>query len=137
MLMPSPYSHGRSGAAGFTLVEVLVALAILSGTMVVLYGAMGDAASRLARAQAEAGAVALAQSKLDEVGLTIAPIVGDVSGAQGPYAWTVSIAVSGTAEERVAWPAVLAEVSVNVTWSDGAQKHALAVRTLKLLPKGG
>ena len=126
----------RRRDAGFTLVEVLVALAILAGTMVMLYGAMGDAASRLARAQAEAGALALAQSKLDEVGVTIAPIVGDVTGAAGPYRWTVSIAVAGTAEERVAWPAVLAEVSVTVSWPEAAATRSFSVKTLKLLPKG-
>lgn len=126
----------KRAEAGFTLVEVLVALAILGVTMVALYGAIGDAAQRLSAAQTESIAVGLARSKLEEVGHTIAPIVGDVAGAEGRFTWTVSIAVAGTPEERVAWPAVLADVSVKIAWREGEAKRSLSVRTMKLLPKG-
>jgi general secretion pathway protein I len=126
----------RASNAGLTLLEVLVALAILSLTMVALYGAMGDSAFRLGSAQAESVAIALARSKLDEVGHTIPPIVGDASGTAGGYAWTVTIAVHGTPEERVAWPATLIDVAVKVSWGEGAAKRSLAVRTMKIVPKG-
>lgn len=121
---------------GFTLVEVLVALAILSVTIVLLYGAIGDAAHRLSQSQAESEAAGLAQSKLDEIGHTIPAIVGDVSGRQGRYKWTVAIAVYGSPEERVAWPAVVADVTVTVDWADGDAGRSLRIRSLKLLPKG-
>ncbi len=122
--------------SGFTLVEVLVALAILSVTMVALYAAIGDAAQRLSQAQAESIAVGLARSKLDEVGHTIPAIVGDVSGAEGRFGWQVSISLHGTPAERVAWPAVLADVTVSVRWGEGRAKRSFSVHTLKLLPKG-
>jgi general secretion pathway protein I len=132
----APHKSARR-QRGFTLIEVLIALAILSVAMVVLYGVMGDAAYRLARAHAESVAVAIARSKLEEVGVTIPPIVGDVSGtAQGGYAWELSIALHGTPEERVAWPAALIEASVTVEWSDGGGKRSINVRTLKVMPKG-
>jgi prepilin-type N-terminal cleavage/methylation domain-containing protein len=127
-------SHGRE--SGFTLVEMLVSLAILSVMMVALYGAIGDSAHRLSQAQAESMAVGLARSKMDEVGHTIPAIVGDVSGAEGRFTWQVSIGIHGTPEERVAWPAVLADVTVSVRWGEGVAKRSLSVHTFKLLPKG-
>lgn len=127
-----PESNG-----GFTLLEVLVALAILSIAMVALYGVMGDAAYRLAQAQLESVAVALARSKLEEVGATIAPVVGDTSGASaGGYEWQVSIALHGTPEDRVAWPAALIDVSVMVAWQEAGRRKSIKVHTLKVLPRG-
>src|SRR5437773_11599039 len=60
--------HRREGEAGFTLVEVIVALAILSLGLSVLLGVISGSLRQTADAARMAEASALAQSLLAEVG---------------------------------------------------------------------
>jgi general secretion pathway protein I len=79
-------------ARGFTLLEIIVAFTILAVALVSLLQAFGTGLRGLSAAQASAGAVMIARSKLEEVGLTIPLRDGESSGEtdQG-YEWRVSI----------------------------------------------
>jgi general secretion pathway protein I len=79
-------------ARGFTLLEIIVAFTILAVALVSLLHAFGSGLRGLGAAQASAGAVMIARSKLEEVGLTIPLQEGESSGDtdQG-YEWRVSI----------------------------------------------
>lgn len=102
-----------SGARGFTVVEALVAFAIMAVSMVVFYEAMGTSFRTLDRAADVDEAVLVAQSALD--GIVAQRRLPDVqSGRSGAYNWSAQIlplssATSGllvlrTVRMRVQWP---------------------------------
>jgi len=123
------------GQCGFTLLEVLVAFAILS----VALGVMMQAFSTGLRSQASSATVAVAteigRSKLAEVGATIPLQAGETTGmAPGGYRWRVSI--RPRTEEAVAtnYATIVRpmEVSVVVRWGDAGAEREVAVDTVRL-----
>lgn len=121
---------------GFTLIEVLVALAILSISMAVLLGVFSDSLSRVRANETRTVAGALAQSLLAEVGISRPLHVGDETGdlANG-YRWRLHAEPYGSDQDRQAWPVVALLVSVAV-WKEGDAAKAMELTTLRLLPKG-
>lgn len=91
---PAPRAE-NAGPAGFTLLEVLVAVAILG----ILYAVVADAGMRGLMAEGEAGrrlrASLLADQLLDEVEQKLAfgeaPAVGREEGSVGPFRTTVEV----------------------------------------------
>ena len=116
-------------AAGFTLLEVLIALAI---TMIALGGLLDGGVLGLRSAQASQRreqAISIARSYLAEQSAALRP--GERSGdAGGGFAWRVSVRpmASARAVPTGAPPAAVAQaptvtlygVTVRVTWKDGA-----------------
>jgi general secretion pathway protein I len=113
-----------SGQRGFTIVESLVALAVLAITVVALYEAIGTGFRTFDRAAKIEEAVLLAQSQLDRiVALRRLPDVrqGTVDGSG--FDWRLSIVPAGSAR--------LATVRVTVTWPERAQ--GVSIERLMLL----
>lgn len=83
---------GQDGAAGFTLIEVIAALAILSLTMAVVFGVFSDIFFNQRKARDLVEATALAQSTLARVG-TEWPILTDRSSGltETGYRWDVVV----------------------------------------------
>jgi len=77
----------RSAGAGFTLIEVLVALFVLAVAVVAVLQLFGGGL-RLARASADqVAATLLASAKLSE--LALEPLEeGETEGTDGPYGWS-------------------------------------------------
>lgn len=126
----------RKGEAGFTLVEVIVALAILSLGLSVLLGSISGSLRQTATAARMAEAGALAQSLLAEVG-TDPAIKPEESSGEFPngYRWHLRMQPYGGANEREEWPVGAYLISTEVEWEEGASRRSYALTTLRLGPK--
>jgi len=124
--LPSAAEPGR--AAGFTLLEVLVALVILGFAAGILTGAISDSLARAQRADTEIRAVALADGMLAGLGRDIPITPGISAGQQGRLRWQLSIAPQPAAGTSV----VLARIGLTV-WGPSGQV-AGRWSSLRILP---
>jgi len=122
--------------AGFTLVEVIVALAILSAGLSLLLGLISNGLRQTASAQKMAGAGSLAQSLMAEVGADLA-VRAEVRGGQNTdgYRWRLKMQPYDHAREDQDGQVGLFSVSAEIEWEEGAERRAYALTTLRLGPK--
>ncbi|MEJ1968514.1 MAG: type II secretion system protein [Rhizomicrobium sp.] len=121
--------------SGFTLVETLVALAILGLSMAVLLTVMSDNLDRTRRARDEAVAAALAQSVLAraEAGT---PQPGTTGGAfAGGYSWRVAVEPYLPGGEAMNWPVGAVTIAATVSWHDGGAVRRRTLTTYRVIPK--
>lgn len=124
---------------GFTLVEALVAFAILAATLVALYEAMGTGLKGLDRSARVDEAVLVAESKLDELkalkAIPQAPLEGVVEHT--PYRWSAELVADEApeAQDLAASPVRLQKIKLIVTWQDGGVSHRIAVERLLILQR--
>jgi prepilin-type N-terminal cleavage/methylation domain-containing protein len=125
----------ESGRAGFTLLEVLVALVVL-GTAVVIVLQLFSSGLRSIRASEELAVASLkAEEKMSE-------ILDD--NALEPKAWTentddgyrVDVSVAEALADRTENLTVrVLEVDLTLCWMAGARERSLTVRTLKVVDR--
>ena len=127
---------GAKREAGFTLVEVIVALAILSAGLSLLLGLISNSLRQTASAQRMAGAGSLAQSLMAEVGtdLAIRAEVRDGQYSNG-YRWRLKMQPYDNVSENDERPVGLYSVSAEVEWEEGTERRFYALTTLRLGPK--
>ena len=101
--------------AGFTLIEALVALAVLGVVLAAVLRAYGAGFRSAERAETRTQALLIAESRLAEAAASLRE-PGEASGAQGPYAWRI-----------VAAPFPL----------DGVEKPLLRLEARVVAPDGG
>jgi general secretion pathway protein I len=126
----------RRRRAGFTLVEVIVAIAILSIALSSLMTMIGNALRQTGQADRMAEAGALAQSLLARLGSEL-PLGErqDVGQFENGFRWRLNSQRFGDAGDRQQWPMSAYKVSVEVTWHDGFRERSFALTTLRLGPK--
>jgi general secretion pathway protein I len=129
-------SGDRALPRGFTLVEVLVALAILSVSLVALLSVFGDNLQRAVHIRDNAMAISLAQSLLATTASGRPLRAGDTAGdfADG-FRWRKHIAPYGDASDAASWPLRAFQVRVEVLWTEGRIEHAATLDTLRLARK--
>jgi general secretion pathway protein I len=126
----------RRRQAGFTLVEVIVAIAILSVALTGLLAAIGNALRQTAQAGRMAEAGSLAQSLLARLGPEL-PLEERQQAGQfaNGFRWRLNCEGFGEANDRRQWPLSAFKVSVEVSWSDGGRDRSFTLTTLRLAPK--
>lgn len=134
-----PRGGPRPGQAqrGYTLIEVIVAFALLALALTLLLGSLSNAARQVHWADRAGRATLYAQSLLDQAGVGEALQAGSRSGAfeDGRYRWTLGVRPQVDPATRLAVAtedgAQLFELQLDIAWGDAAAEH-LRVRTLRL-----
>lgn len=122
--------------AGFTLVEVIVALAMLSIGLTLVMSLFSTGLSRTGTAERVAGAVALAQSLMAQVGTSIPLRTERRDGAEANgYRWRLAMQPYRPAPGGDARPVELYQVSLEIGWPEGQGSRAYALSTLRLGPR--
>ncbi|MCM2336273.1 MAG: prepilin-type N-terminal cleavage/methylation domain-containing protein [Pseudomonas sp.] len=127
--------------AGYTLLEVIVAFALLALALTLLLGTLSGAA-RQVRWSGDAGRAALhAQSLLDQVGVGQPIEPGEASGELdgGRYQWALDVRPwrdPSTPPDAPLEPAAprLFEITLSVRWGEGRPGDRVELRTLRLAP---
>jgi general secretion pathway protein I len=129
-------SHARRQQAGFTLVEVIVALAMLSIGLTVLLGLISSSLRQAADAERMAEAGSLAQSLMAEIGVDLPISLQERDGhfANG-YRWHLKMSPYGNAQEQEEWPIGVYTISAEVEWRDSERRRSYALTTLRLGPR--
>jgi general secretion pathway protein I len=123
----------RDAAAGFTVIEVIAALAVLSVALAVLFGTLSDGFYHQGRARTLAEATNLAQSVLARAGTEFPLQPGVKKGEEeNGLHWTLSITPYGTPTDRKAWPVAAYEIVAAVFENEQSGEPVLALTTLRL-----
>ncbi|HEY6838181.1 MAG TPA: prepilin-type N-terminal cleavage/methylation domain-containing protein [Geobacteraceae bacterium] len=109
---------GRRDAAGFTLLEVMIALAIMSGVILTVITSFNYHLDLVSRGREETDAVLLARAKLDEAGF--APL----EKAQGTFA-PERPEMSWTTETAPTELPGLVRLTLTVSWGEGKRTLSL------------
>jgi general secretion pathway protein I len=114
---------------GFTLIEVLVAFAILAFTLAAAYGVFADASRAVASGERYGVALALAESRLAEIDAAPADETWEGAGEfNGTHRWRVETrALPDSPAGRDQFEPVV--VTVTVTWETGGP---VALETIRL-----
>lgn len=125
--------------AGYTLIEIIVAFAILALGLTMLLGTLSGA-TRQVRQAGDAGRAALhAQSLLDEFGELPQPGTRDGDLDQGRYRWRLEVAPwndpAPRSGPRRSDPnaARLLRLQLQVEWGEGGAAQRLQVSSLRLV----
>jgi general secretion pathway protein I len=131
-----PRAKRRRRDAGFTLVEVVVALAILALSLSIVFPAMSNGTWRVAQADAAVKAGALAQSVLARAGVDLPLLEGRADGEfPGGFGWSLWIKRAGDAADRAQWPVGAYMLTAEVYWDEASTRRSIAVSTIRLGPK--
>lgn len=123
----------RASEAGFTLLEVIVALAILAMSLGVLFPTFADAVQRAGQSETIAQARLLAQSILVQVGNEIPVKAGEAAGdGAAGLQWRLRQKPYGGSADQARWSTPVMEVSVEVSWGAGLLARSISVSTLRL-----
>jgi general secretion pathway protein I len=142
----NPRGHGRFAAfahptcptsrrAGFTLVEIIVALAILALSLNAILPAISDALWRTSEAEAQAEAASLARSLLAQAGSAVPLNNGAATGRfENGFRWRLQVTPYGGADQGAAVRAY--KVVAEVSWDDARSERSVALTTLRLGANG-
>jgi general secretion pathway protein I len=130
----------RQHQRGYTLIEVVVAFALLALGMTLLLGTLSGAA-RQVRWSADAGRAALhAQSLLDQTGVgeSIQPGRRDGEFENGRYRWSLEVvpyvdAAQATQAGVDPTAPQLLRLVLSVQWRDGGPRERLQLQSLRLV----
>jgi type II secretion system protein I len=133
--MQCPRIPRRAGASGFTLLEVLVALALLSIALVVILQLFSANMQGIAASDGYTRAVMTAESQMREI-TDDKEIVEKTWSETTNDGYRIEGVITPAESERTKdLPVSLLEISVTVHWTDGSRERAFTLRTMKLIPK--
>lgn len=125
-------------AEGFTLIEVLVALTILSLSLAIIFTIFSVSLRGRRTAQAYEQATLLAESKLNSIGIDEPVQEGDTVGRFNDRFWWKTVvapyheAGRNEAKDLLRRPLL---VTVTVSWDDPSDGRSVTLTTLRLVPR--
>ncbi|MBL6936616.1 MAG: prepilin-type N-terminal cleavage/methylation domain-containing protein [Alphaproteobacteria bacterium] len=123
----------RAGERGFTLVETLVALAIVGLSCAVLFKVISDQLDRTRRAQDDMRAMSRVES------LLAAATVGTPQAERGFYpdgsSWQVDVTPALDPQAQQEWPVDVVRVAATVTWREDGHVRSRRLTTLRVVAK--
>lgn len=134
---PGAAARRRRGEAGFTLIEVVIAFAILALVLGALSGSFAGLIGGTAEARRYQVAVALAESKLDEIGAARPLRASEARGSfPGGYSWRGVVRPYRERDDRADERRPrLYEIEIVVSW-DPVSPRRVALATLRLSGEG-
>jgi len=129
--------RGRRRQRGFTLIEIVVALAILSVALPALFQAFSGGLRATTSTERRTAAVMLARSLLDRVGADIPLAPGEQTGVTGDGRhWRIAMAPSPliAPEHRADSPVIPFDVEVSVEVGGG---QPVTLASVRLAPAAG
>ena len=125
----------RAGrTAGFTLIEVLVALAILAVASGFAFSTVSDSFARLSQADLEQQAVTVAETAMARLGHDLPIQPGGTTGAEGDMHWQVEVGTALTDPPPAAGLAAY-PISVSVEWQDDRVSRRFRLQSVRLGPE--
>jgi general secretion pathway protein I len=132
-------SQGPRGQRGYTLIEVVVAFALLAFAMTLLLGSLTNATKQV-RASSDFGRAALhAQSLLDQAGVGEALAVGQRDGEieDGRYHWEMNVTPfrdpAAPPQPQVLGAPQLLQLELIMRWGKGGPRETLRLQSLRLM----
>jgi len=131
---------------GFTLLEVLIAMAILALALPILLGLRNWDLNLHAKASDITAATLLAQEKLIEAELSPVFPLGETSGAfQNPPLGYQALGDTENRAEKYRWKRIVTttplpavrEIKIQILWEDGAANEQLEISTYVFAPTTG
>lgn len=134
---------------GFTLIEVVVAFALLAFALTLLLGTMTRATAQVRRAELAGRAALHARTLLHQAGVGEALVPGSSEGTleDGRYRWSLQVGEWQDPDPAVAAVAVsplrdlgaprLLELELVVAWGEGGPRERLEVRSLRRVHVAG
>lgn len=139
-MTPSPRSRtgDARGEQGFTLLEILVALAILSVSLATLLGIFSMSLDRARQSENEMSARILAQALIAQADAVTDPQLGARGGTAGHgYSWRLELRPYGAnASFGPASDTRLASVTASVMWQGSGGTRSLTLYSLRTIPHG-
>ena len=125
--------RSRTGEQGFTLIEVLVALAILSVSLATLLGIFMEGLERTRQNQDEMAARILAQSLLAQADAVVRPQLGAMTGrTNAGLQWRLDL--RGVGQAGPTSGVAMALVTASVYWRGSSGERSLTYSTLRAIP---
>jgi general secretion pathway protein I len=124
--------RARGAAAGFTLLEALIAIVILALSLSALLQVYGTGLRGVARIDDHLRARLLAQSVMAELSHDRRLRPGTVQGRQDQFVWTLSVTRfdNGEPPSQQPGPWTLHRLALTVSWSQGRR---IELQTLRML----
>lgn len=130
----------RAAQRGYTLIEVVVAFALLAFGLTLLLGSLTNATKQV-RTSTDYGRAALhAQTLLDQAGVGEALVVGQRDGEleEGRYRWEMSVspfrdASMARPQGQVLGAPQLLQLDLTMTWGEGGPRKRLRLQSLRLV----
>ena len=128
-LTDATHAAGRTRAQGFSLLEMVVAIAILALALGALYQAASGATRNVRADEKYAYGVELARSLLAANARVPADGVSDSGETEGGFSWRVSTRPVDL--QRTSMAAVsLHEIEVGVSWEDGGRLREVVLNSV-------
>jgi general secretion pathway protein I len=119
-------------SAGFTLLEVIVALLIFAVASGVLFEAFGSALDRTGRLERQKQALILLRSQLAAVGIDAPLAVGETAGGvDDVFDWRIRIGPPRMPTQKSGHVA-LYPIQVTVSWVEGSSPQSITLESSRL-----
>ena len=125
----------RNASRGFTLLEVLVALVLLSISLVAIFELFSANLRGIAKSDDYSHAVIMAESKMRQI-LDDDPLTEKTWTESTEDGYRIDAVVSSTANDRTENLQIkLLEINLTVSWIKDSKERTLNLKTLKMVNK--